>query len=90
MSCIGEGKMVGLRLKGCNDLKWMDLDCEDDWGDIDCGVGEDGESWAAVGNDEDGYTEVEAAFEDAGDAVREIALGDLREMVESRTEAYSS
>ena len=90
MSCIGEGKMVGLRLKGREDLKWMDLDCEEDWGDIDCGVGQDGESWVSVGNDEDGYIEVEAAFEDAGDTVREIALGDLREMVESRTEAYSS
>ena len=93
MSCIGNGKMVGLALEGMrpDELKWLDLDCDEDWGDIDCGTKEDGSSWAAVGNDEDGYTAVLKAYEEDGaGGVREITLGELREMVESRIEAYSS
>ena len=90
MSCIGPGKMVGLRIEGRADRKWMDLDCEDDWGDLDCGVGEDGKSWVSVGNDEDGYAKVIDAVEDAEGEERPLTLGMLREMIESRTAAYSS
>ena len=93
MSCIGKGKMVGLVLAGGkpDELKWLDLDCDEDWGDLDCGANGDGSPWAAVGNDEDGYKAVLKAYEpDGADGVCEITLGELREMAESRIEAFSS
>lgn len=90
MSCIGNGKMVGLKLEGEKDLKWVDLDCEEDWGDLNCNLEGSGEASVSLGNDEDGYTKVVAAFEDADGEECEISLEALREMIVSRFDAYSA
>mgnify|MGYP003297186020 CR=1 FL=1 len=82
MSCIGNGKMVGLKLEGEKDLKWVDLDCEEDWGDLNCNLEGSGEASVSLGNDEDGYTKVVAAFEDADGEECEISLEALREMID--------
>ena len=89
MSCIGPGKMVGLAYKGSRGIRWFDLDCEDDWGNLDCGVNEDGSAWVAVGNDEDGYERVTRALEDTPRGNRRLDFGKLREMIESRVAKYS-
>lgn len=56
--CIGNGKLVTLELEH-NRLITIDLDCEDDWGEIN--IDEDGIS---IGNEEDGYTKVLRVFEE--------------------------
>ena len=89
MSCIGPGKMVGLAYKGSRGIKWFDLDSEDDWGNLDCGVNKDGSAWVAVGNDEDGYERVTRALEDTPKGNRRLDFGKLREMIESRVAKYS-
>lgn len=92
MSCIGPGKMVGLVVggEGSERLEWYDLDCDEHWGDIMCGGGDRDAPWAKVGNDEDGYREVSAAYEDTPDGPAWIPLAKLRELVDARAEAFSA
>lgn len=66
---IGEGKIVGLELKDGR-LAWLDLDCEDDWGDVRVSHGKGASYVVELGNDEDGWKRVVGVFEEVGDGKR--------------------
>lgn len=105
MSCIGNGEVVTLEVtkviggKTVRRLVDVDLDCDEDWGDLATYEGRNGgRATAELGNDVDGYWKVVRAFGEDPEGGRhegrfpmlvEIPLADLHLKCDSRTAAYS-
>lgn len=62
MSCCGTGKFYTFLLED-NRLITVDIDCDEEWGDIN--ISKEGANYSiGVGNDEDGYVKVAHIFKE--------------------------